>query len=68
MAAKTPVGVGWRHPHYGALLETQPALDFIEVHSENFFGDGGAAIATLQRARKTWPVSLHGVGLGLGSA
>ena len=31
-----PVGIGWRHPHYAALLEQQPALDFIEVHSENF--------------------------------
>jgi len=68
VSAAAPVGVGWRHPHYGALLETRPALDFIEVHSENFFGDGGAALAVLQRARQNWPVSLHGVGLGLGSA
>ena len=37
------IGIGWRHPHYGELLATRPALDFIEVHSENFFGAGGAA-------------------------
>lgn len=63
-----PVGIGWRHPHERELLETRPALDFIEVHSENFFGDGGAALAVLQQARAHWPVSLHGVGLALGSA
>jgi uncharacterized protein (UPF0276 family) len=61
-------GIGWRHPHYGELLESLPALDFIEVHSENFFGDGGAALAVLSQAREHYPVSLHGVGLALGSA
>lgn len=61
-------GIGWRHPHYGELLESRPAVDFLEVHSENFFGEGGAALALLEQARARWPVSLHGVGLGLGSA
>ena len=64
----TPVGMGWRHPHYAQLLEKLPALDFIEVHSENFFADGGAALAVLLQARRSYPVSLHGVGLALGSA
>jgi uncharacterized protein (UPF0276 family) len=62
------VGIGWRHPHYAALLEQQPALDFIEVHSENFFAPGGAALAVLREGRASYPVSLHGVGLSLGSA
>ena len=61
-------GIGWRHPHYRELMELQPALDFIEVHSENFFGRGGAALALLSQAREHYPVSLHGVGLALGSA
>ena len=61
------VGIGWRHPHYGELLETLPSLAFLEVHSENFFGTGGAALAVLERGRAHYPVSLHGVGLGLGS-
>ncbi|HYW55495.1 MAG TPA: DUF692 domain-containing protein [Polaromonas sp.] len=61
-------GIGWRHPHYEGLLESKPELDFIEVHSENFFGQGGAALALLQQARRTYDVSLHGVGLALGSA
>lgn len=62
------VGIGWRHPHYGDLLESLPDLDFIEVHSENFFGAGGASLAVLQQARAYYAVSLHGVGLALGSA
>lgn len=62
------VGIGWRHAHYAELLETQPALGFIEVHSENFFAPGGAALAVLREGRARYPVSLHGVGLSLGSA
>jgi len=46
------VGIGWRHPHYGDLLQSLPHLDFIEVHSENFFAEGGAALATLASARE----------------
>ena len=61
-------GIGWRHPHYRELIERLPPLDFLEVHSENFFGQGGAALAVLQRARQDYAVSLHGVGLSLGSA
>ena len=62
------VGVGWRQPHYAQLLEELPALDFLEVHSENFFAPGGAALAVLERGRSRYPLSLHGVGLSLGSA
>lgn len=65
------VGIGLRQPHYAELLdaprERQP-LGFVEVHSENFFADGGAAMAVLHEARSHWDVSLHGVGLSLGSA
>jgi len=62
------VGIGWRQPHYGELLERRPTLGFVEVHSENFFGDGGAALAVLEGGREHYAVSLHGVGLALGSA
>jgi len=72
MQAVTPdmtlTGVGLRQPHYRELLEDRPALGFVEVHSENFFADGGAALAVLDQAREIYPVSLHGVGLALGSA
>lgn len=63
-----PVGIGWRQPHYAQLREQRPALAFLEVHSENFFAQGGAALQVLQGARADYPISLHGVGLSLGSA
>ena len=61
-------GIGWRQPHERELLERQPALAFVEVHSENHFAAGGAALAVLERGRALYDVSLHGVGLALGSA
>ncbi len=64
----TLTGIGLRQPHYDAVFEGRPALGFVEVHSENFFADGGAALAVLDAAREHCAVSLHGVGLGLGSA
>jgi len=62
------VGIGWRQPHYEQLLQQTPALGFLEVHSENFFAAGGAALSVLLAGREQYPVSLHGVGLSLGSA
>lgn len=61
-------GVGLRAPHYREFLEGRPAVDWIEVHSENYFGDGGWDLEVLQRLRQDYPLSLHGVGLGLASA
>lgn len=62
------VGIGLRQPHYREVFERRPALGFLEVHSENFFLDGGASMHALERARAAYPISLHGVGLSLGSA
>lgn len=67
-AAAQGIGIGLRQPHYQQVLEGAPPLAFVEVHSENFFADGGAALAVLQQARERYAVSLHGVGLALGSA
>ncbi|MBL8518494.1 MAG: DUF692 domain-containing protein [Betaproteobacteria bacterium] len=61
-------GIGLRSDHYRAFAEMQPAVGFIEVHSENYFGDGGQPLAWLIRFRLDHAVSLHGVGLSLGSA
>jgi uncharacterized protein (UPF0276 family) len=61
-------GIGWRRPHERELLERRPPLAFIEVLSENHFAAGGAALAVLERGRALYDVSLHGVGLSLGSA
>lgn len=60
-------GIGLRGPHHRAVLEQpQPDIAWVEVHSENFF-DGGAPLAFLHQVAECYPVSLHGVGLGLGS-
>ena len=61
-------GIGWRQPHYAQVLVERPPLAFLEVHSENFFAPGGAALGVLMAAREHYPISLHGVGLSLGSA
>ncbi len=61
-------GIGLRAPHYRALLEEEPDVGFLEVHSENYFGAGGAPHYYLEQARRRYPLSLHGVGLSLGSA
>jgi uncharacterized protein (UPF0276 family) len=60
-------GLGLRAPHVSQVLETYPSVAWFEVHSENYFADGGPAIASLVRIRDRYPVSLHGVGLALGS-
>jgi uncharacterized protein (UPF0276 family) len=61
-------GIGLRSAHHDALLADRPAVGFIEAHTENYFHEGGAAMRALLRARANYPLSLHGVGLGLGSA
>lgn len=60
-------GIGLRPPHYAPLLQQRPPLALIEVHSENHFDLGGAALDGLLRVREHYPLSLHGVGLSLGS-
>ncbi len=61
-------GIGLRAPHAQALLAHGADLGFVEVHSENFFGDDAAARQGLLAVRQRWDVSLHGVGLSLGAA
>jgi uncharacterized protein (UPF0276 family) len=59
-------GIGWRAPHHGAVLEQRPSVGFLEVHAENHMG-GGRRTALLECARRDYPISVHGVGLSLGS-
>jgi uncharacterized protein (UPF0276 family) len=61
-------GVGLRAPHYREFLEHRPPADWLEVHTENFFGHGGWDAHVLEQLRRDYPISLHGVGLGIGSA
>ena len=62
------VGVGLRHQHIAEALNTPAAIDFVEVHSENFFAKGGALHHLIQDIAETYPVSLHSTAMGLGSA
>jgi uncharacterized protein (UPF0276 family) len=66
-ASASGVGIGLRHAHYADFLSRVPSVDWVEVHSENYFGDGGYDLHVLDTVRRDLPVSLHGVGLGLGS-
>jgi len=71
-AATLPVparaGIGLRAPHMRALLDARPSVAWLEVHSENYFAEGGRAVTELEEVRRDYPLSLHGVGLSLGSS
>ena len=67
-ALPVSAGIGLRTPHVARVRAERPALGWLEVHSENYFVDGGPAIAALEAIRRDYPISLHGVGLSLGSA
>jgi uncharacterized protein (UPF0276 family) len=60
-------GIGLRAPHVGLVLAQRPMVPWFEIHSENYFADGGPALANLDRIRADYPLSMHGVGLSLGS-
>ncbi|MGE0724499.1 MAG: DUF692 domain-containing protein [Alphaproteobacteria bacterium] len=66
-ASPPPVGIGLRAPHVAAVMASPPAVDWLEVHAENYMA-GPDALADLAAIRTMHPVSLHGVGLSLGSA
>ena len=60
-------GIGLRAPHYRDLCEQQPDVAWLEAHTENYFGDGGAPLYYLEKLRQDYLLSFHGVGLSLGS-
>ncbi len=60
-------GIGLRTPHISEFLEKKPGVAWVEVHSENYFGEGGRPLHNLMQVRRDYPVSLHGVSLSLGS-
>lgn len=61
-------GIGLRHPHVGALIADPGRAAWIEVHAENYLVPGGPRLAQLDALRRDLPLSIHGVGLSLGSA
>ena len=61
-------GIGLRAPHYRQFLEQRPQVGWLEIHTENFLDRAGWDWHVLSELRRDYPFSLHGVGLGLGSA
>ena len=61
-------GIGLRASHHLEVLSRIPQVAWFEAHSENYFADGGSHVECLSRIRAHYPLSLHGVGLSLGSA
>ena len=61
-------GVGLRAAHYRDFLARRPKVGWLEVHTENYLQPSGWDSHVLQTLRQDYPLSLHGVGLGLGSA
>ena len=62
-----PAGIGLKAQHMAEILEGRPALGFLEIHAENYMGDGGAPHRWLSALAEHYPLSVHGVGLSLGS-
>jgi uncharacterized protein len=60
-------GIGLRAAHHEDAAVGRADVAWLEVHTENYFHDGGPQLRALERARAHYPLSLHGVGLGLGS-
>ena len=61
------VGVGFKAEHFDAIIDSRPELGFFEVHAENYMGAGGPPHRRLEAIRALYPLSLHGVGLSIGS-
>lgn len=65
---KSLAGIGLKSCHYGEILERLPPLGFFEIHAENYMGAGGPPHRWLNAIRENYELSIHGVGLSLGSA
>jgi uncharacterized protein len=63
----TAAGIGLRSLHVAEMLGRRPSAGWLEVHAENYMGDS-PAVESLEILRETYPLSLHEVGLSLGSA
>ena len=61
------VGVGYKTQHFDNILADPGPVSWLEIHAENYMGDGGPQIAQLRTLREKLPISCHGVGLSIGS-
>ena len=60
-------GVGFKPIHFSDVVATSRPLGFFEVHAENYMGAGGPPHAQLAALRERYALSIHGVGLSIGS-
>lgn len=60
-------GIGLRTPHFSALEQDKPAIPWLEVPIDNYMIAGGQALQHLERIRRDYPITFHGVGMSLGS-
>ncbi len=61
-------GLCLKPQHYQDILQNLPCVGWFEVHAENYLGDGGAPLHYLEKIREHYELSVHGVGLSIGSA
>ena len=59
-------GVGYKPQHFSALMEAPGPVTWLEVHAENYMGDGGRPHAQLRALQERFALSVHGVGLSIG--
>lgn len=59
-------GIGYKSVHFDALMADPGAVTWLEIHAENYMGDGGRPIAQLTALADRFPISVHGVGLSIG--
>ena len=59
-------GVGYKPQHYSAILADAAPVDWLEIHAENYMGDGGRPLAQLRALSERFAISVHGVGLSIG--
>ena len=60
-------GVGFKPAHCRDILALPQPVGFFEVHAENYMGAGGPPHAQLGALRERYALSIHGVGLSIGS-
>lgn len=59
-------GVGYKPQHFSAIMEDAAPVEWLEIHAENYMGDGGRPIAQLRHLSEKFAISVHGVGLSIG--
>ncbi len=60
-------GVGYKPQHYASIMADPGPVRWLEIHAENYMGDGGRPLAQLRHLSERFPISCHGVGLSIGS-